>query len=234
MSAAIKCPTRGVFTADGSAQIETAVMHEVSLETADQTFTVANAAPFGHFSISQNGENSTPGVLDFVVSVNASSLADSLAGWLNGGALVNGVNVHDYMLEYVRSEINDRVASTGLGQALEATVVKDLAFASWAVDASAGALDLATRLAANQADLDSIGLQFPEGRYPTQFASTLPSQSGDSLTFQFTISSTISVSAAAKDTIVNANGSAGITNANPAVNTYSALRSRIVHITASQ
>lgn len=230
MAVNINCKTTGSFNADGSAKMEVVTMQTVSLSTPDATFNVS-ADPFVHFSLS---EESSGSAVAYDVSIpTPSGLKGALGGWLKGGA-IDGISqsVEVYMIEYLRGEINALVNADGVGAALEAHVIKDLVFTQYATDAQGGADALVDALNGSQENKDLIGLQFPANRYPETFASTLPAIVGDSLTFQFTITSNILVS---DDQVDPAPGAPDATTGNPSVTTLlDVTKSRIVHIVATK
>jgi hypothetical protein len=227
----INCPVLGSFDANGTAKMEVAIMQVVSLDDPHETFNVS-ADPFTHFTLAE--EASGASILGYTVSVNATTLKEALGGWLKGGATDSASqSVEDYMIEYLRGEINALIGGDGVGAALQASVVKDLAFAQYNTDAQDGADALVDELADDQSAKNSIGLQFPAARYPETFASTLPAQSGDSLTFQFTISSSITVSDDQIDPATS-NDDATIGNPSAAAALSVVNKSRIVHIVATK
>jgi hypothetical protein len=228
----INCATVGSIDADGTAQMEVLTMHTVVLDASDQQFFVT-ADPFTYFTLAEEASGSSVATLN--VSVDASGLKTALGGWLTGGAVSNAAqNVETYMIEYLRDEINALIGADGVGAALQASVIKDLAFAQYATDAQSGADWLVDTLEADDHSLKLIALQFPEGRFPETFSSSLPAQSGDSLTFQFNINSTITVSDSVQDNVdPNPPGSNNATN--PSIgSTLDVIRSRIVHIIATK
>jgi len=192
MPVTVYCPITGDITANGTADLEIVTMQVVSLSNPDATFNVG-ADAFAQFALA---EEASGGTATYTVSLaNAASFKTLLGGWLKGTALnATSQSVHTYMLEYLRGEINTLLGSDGVGAALEASVVKNLAFTAFDANAQTGADVLIDDLNADQSAKNSIGLQLPQDRYPEVFAPTLPALSGDSLTFQFTIDSTIDVS----------------------------------------
>jgi hypothetical protein len=226
----INCPVVGSFDANGTATMEVAIMQVVSLDTPDETFNVS-ADPFTHFTLAE--EASGASALVYTVSVNAGTLKTALGGWLKGDAKDSALqSVETYMIEYLRNEINALIGSDDVGAALQASVVKNLAFTQYAADAQGGANTLVDELNGDQSAKNSIGLQFPEARYPETFEPTLPALAGDSLTFQFTISSNILVS---DDQIDPATSNTDATSGNPSVMTkLDVNKSRIVHIVATK
>jgi hypothetical protein len=229
MAVNINCPTVGNFRADGTAKMEVVYMQTVALDTPDREFNVA-ADPFTYFTLAEEASGSTVG---YTVSVNnVPGLKTLVGGWLKGGATdANSANVETYMIEYLRGEINALVSTDGVGAALEAHVIKNLAFTQYATDAQNGANTLVDDLCGNQNDLNAIGLQFPAARYPETFSSSLPAISGDSLTVQFTISSSIVVSDSQQDPSSSTNAVSG----NPTIGaSLNVNKSRIVHLIATK
>lgn len=231
MSATVYCPTTGTFNANGSAEMEVAYMQTVVLDTAHSTFDVS-ADAFSYFSLA---EEASGAVLGYTVSIpNKATFKTALGNWLKGTAVnSSSQSVESYMIEYLRGEINALVGSDGVGAALEASAVKNLAFTQYATDAQGGADNLIDALDASQNHLNAIGLQLPKARYLEDFSGSLPAQVGDSLTFQFTISSSITVSDSQQDP------AADITNAtggnNPTIGaSLNVTKSRIVHIRANK
>jgi hypothetical protein len=185
MSVQINCRTLGSFNPAGSGATQTVTMYNVALATPAQTFTV-NENPFTHFTLSEETAGSTTAV--FNVAMNATSMNTALSGWLKGGATNGGSqSVETWILERVRADVNALIALQNVPNALETQVVGGLTFTQFNVDAQGAVDTLITDLAGSQEDRDLIGLQFPASRYPAEFSTVLPYQSGDSLVFQFTI-----------------------------------------------
>jgi hypothetical protein len=227
----INCKTTGSFNANGTATMDVIKTQTVALDTPHQTFNVA-ADPFVHFSLAEEASGSA--VAQYTVSiVDKALLKTALGGWLKGGALNGAATpqaVSAYMIEYLRGEINALVATDGVGAALEAYVIDDLAFTQYDADAQGGADKLVDDLDGSPENKNLIGLQFPMSRYQETFSASLPAISGDSLTFQFTISSNILVSEDVKDIAPNATD-----NETPDVGTLlDVTKSRIVHIVATK
>lgn len=232
MSVNVNCPITGTITADGTADLEVLYMQVVNLGAPDATFDVT-ADAFSQFTLAEESSGST---VEYVASLaDAAAFKTALGGWLKGGAKnATAQTVEVYMREYLRGEINALLSSDGVGAALEASAVKNLAFTKYDEDAQAGADGLIDALNADQSAKNSIGLQLPKARYPETFSSSLPAQSGDSLTFQFTITSTIAVSDSYVDVSTETDASG---NANPTIvgqPIASVNRSRIVNIVATK
>lgn len=192
----INCKTTGTVNADGTAKMEIIQIETVVLDSVDQTFNVA-ADPFGYFSLSE--EESGPNA-SFTVSISdAAGLKAALGNWLKGAALAGGQTVQQWMIEELRTEINNLVSTDGVGAALEAHVIKDLAFTTYNTDAQTGANNLVDALDLSTENKNLIGLQFPASRFGETFSPTLPALSEDTMTFQFTINSNIVVT----DAVVN-------------------------------
>lgn len=226
----VNCPQVGTFTANGTAAMEVVYMQTVALATADRTFDVS-ADPFALFSLAEEASGATVG---YTVSIpDKAALKTMIGGWLKGGALdASSSNVASWMIEYLRGEINALVNADGVGAALEAHVIKDLAFTTYAADAQSGADTLVDNLDADQSKKNSIGLQLPAYRYPETFSSSLPARSGDSFTVQFTITSDISVSDSQQDP---ATGQPNAVSGNPTIGTkLNVNKSRIVHLIATK
>jgi hypothetical protein len=236
--AAINCPITGSFTVNGSGQLEIVTMHTVSLSEADATFDVS-ADAFQYFSGVQEAPGSSSAT--FTVNLDASGLEGALTNWIKGDATLAGVEPESWMLEQLRADINAAINLDGVGSALEGSVVKNLAFAegagSFDVNATAAVTTLVTELNASQEAKDLIGLQFPAARYPDGASNgtfAIPAQVGDSLTFQFTITSTITVT---EDRVDDSTTQANASNASPVspvMPNLTALRSRIIHIKANK
>ena len=230
----INCKTLGSITANGTANMEVIQVETVVLDAPDQTFNVT-ADPFTHFSLAEEASGSTAEYTVSIVSVP--NLKTALGTWLKGGAsgakntAATPQSVETWMLEYLRGEINALVGEDGVGAALEAHVIKDLAFDSFEANAQTGADNLVDSLEGSTDNKNLVGLQFPASRYPEIFASTLPAASGDSMTFQFTISSNIIVSDEAKDLVADTDNALtqAATGAVLDVN-----KSQIVHIVATK
>jgi hypothetical protein len=227
----INCPQVGTFTADGTAQMEVAYMQTVALDSAHSEFNITGDA-FQYFSLAEEASGST---LEYTVSIaNKAGLKTALGGWMKAAGATNSSsqNVETFMKEYLRDEINALIGADGVGAALQASVIKSLAFTQFETDAQSGADALVEALDGDQNKKNSIGLQFPKARYPEVFASTLPAAAEDSLTFQFTISSSIVVSDDLVD-VTTATNAAGA--ANPTIaSALNVTKSRIVHIIATK
>jgi hypothetical protein len=238
MAVNINCLTTGTISANGTAEMEVLTMHTVALNTPNATFAV-DADAFQYFSLAEEASgNSTA---EFTVSIaNVAGLKTALGGWLKGSALNSSQDVETWMIEYLRGEINALVGQDGVGAALQGSVIKNLAFESYDDDAQAGADGLVDALEADQHAKDLIGLQFPPARFISgsseAFSSSLPAQIGDSLTFEFTISSTITVTDDVVDSVnPNPSGATNNTTGNPTVgSTLDVSKSRIVHIVATK
>jgi hypothetical protein len=226
----INCKTTGSIAADGSAKMEVIQIETVVLDTPHETFNV-QADPFTHFSLAEEASGASA---EFTVSiVSATALQAALGGWLKAAGAKNAgaKSVEEYMIEYLRGEINALVDQDGVGAALEAHVIKDLSFNSFEADAQTGANNLVTDLSGNQEHKNLIGLQFPASRYGETFSAALPAQSGDSMTFQFTITSNILVSDEAKDLVAS---EANAATQAATSNILDVTKSRIVHIVATK
>ena len=227
----INCKTVGSFQADGTATMEVIQVETVVLSTPNETFNVS-ANPFSYFSLAEEASGSS--AAEYTVSIaDKAGLKTAIGSWLTGSA-TNGQStpqsVETYMIEYLRGEINALVSTDGVGAALEAHVIKDLVFTSYAADAQGGADALVDALDGNQDNKNLIGLQFPSNRYPETFSSSLPYATGDSMTFQFTISSNIIVTDEAKDLVAAAPNAATQATVVPNLDVT---KSQIVHIIAT-
>ena len=214
-------------------------MEIVSLQAADATFDF-DADAFAHFSLAEEASGATAMV--YTVSIkDVEALKTALGTWLTTATDSNAKNTQTYMHDYLVGEINAIINSTNastaganpgddIGAALQASSVS-LTFDSFQTDAEAGADNLIVALEASQPDKNRIGLQFPTARYPATFSADLPAESGDSLTFQFEINSTITVSDDPKDQAAPTAGD----NGNPTVGTkLNVTRSRRVNIVVTK
>lgn len=196
MPTSVNCPVVGTFQADASADIEVVYMETYVLPDANAEFT-ASVDMFSHFNLAEEASGNS--VVGYTVSIaNAAAFKTALGNLIKADATNNSQLAAAWMLEYLRTEINALLTTDGVGAALEASVVKNLAFKDWDVQAQLGADALGDALAADQDALNSIGLQLPASQYSQENTAegnlSSVAASGDSLTFQFTVTSEVKTS----------------------------------------
>ena len=190
----INVPFVAAMSADGTAELETVKQETYNFTgNAHATFTGALTAEIiAAFTLSEEGSGST-----VELEVAVANLKDALTTALGVVKDANNASITDYLTGWAQGEIDADLASNTIGAGVEASAVKNL---SLVVDASGAAEAMEDGIDGLTAGVRRlIATQLPSSRFPETFSSALPLISGDSMTFRFIASSSVTVSESAQD-----------------------------------
>jgi hypothetical protein len=216
----VNVPFVAAMQANGTALLET---------VKQETYAFTGAA---HYSY--NGTLTPEIIAAFILSENTSdSVAEldvavsGLTTPLTAALMAAKAALETDLTSFAQSQIDADLAANGVGAAVEAEAVKEL---SLAVDASSAAQAMEDGIAGLSADVRRlIATQLPSSNFPETFSTALPINAGDSMTFRWNASTTITVSEDAKD-LGGDEGVGAVAGAGPGVGSGYGVDNRVIEL----
>lgn len=213
--ATVNVPFVATLTGAGAAQLET-VKQETYNFTGAADIVLNNTLTddiIAGFVMSQEVSGSTVALNVDMISNSAAFEAalktalktasiTSEATALEGVYAINALTdkLEQYLVKYSRQEIDHDLAANTIGAAIEASAVKNLAYASHDAECEAAAAAMYTGLNDLGADVRRlVATQLPKGNFPADFSSALPINTGDKMVFRFLANLSVNVTEDAQD-----------------------------------
>lgn len=217
-NATVNVPFVAAFNGTGAAQLET--VKQETFTFTDSAHVILNGTLtqdiIDGFILSQEASGSTV-KLDVAMATGAAKTAfeAGLKAALKNATIASEANplsgvytitvgsdkLEQYLVQYSRSEIDADLATNTISAALEASAVKNLAYANHDSECESAAGAMWSGLEGLSADIRRlVATQLPKGNFPVEnFSPALPIMNGDKMVFRFNATLNVGVTEDARD-----------------------------------